>query len=62
MTLDIKIFNCIVTFCFADAKTTCVTMSSCVMQGVETVDTSHFITPENTERLGQAKEANRVQV
>lgn len=31
-------------------------------QGVETVDTSHFITPENIERLNQAKEANRVQI
>ncbi|XP_058080169.1 isoaspartyl peptidase/L-asparaginase 1-like isoform X2 [Magnolia sinica] len=31
-------------------------------QGVETVDASHFITPENIERLSQAKEANRVQV
>ncbi|RVW20657.1 Isoaspartyl peptidase/L-asparaginase 1 [Vitis vinifera] len=31
-------------------------------QGVETVDASHFITPENIERLKQAKEANRVQV
>ncbi|GAV85447.1 Asparaginase_2 domain-containing protein [Cephalotus follicularis] len=31
-------------------------------QGVETVDSSHFITPENIERLEQAKEANRVQI
>ncbi|XP_010257935.1 PREDICTED: isoaspartyl peptidase/L-asparaginase 1 [Nelumbo nucifera] len=31
-------------------------------QGVETVDASHFITPENIERLKQAKEANRVQI
>lgn len=31
-------------------------------QGVETVDSSHFITKENIERLKQAKEANRVQV
>ncbi|XP_031287565.1 isoaspartyl peptidase/L-asparaginase 1-like [Pistacia vera] len=31
-------------------------------QGVETVDPSHFITPENVERLKQAKEANRVQL
>ncbi|XP_058080170.1 isoaspartyl peptidase/L-asparaginase 1-like isoform X3 [Magnolia sinica] len=31
-------------------------------QGVETVDASHFITPENIERLSQAKEANRVQL
>ncbi|VVA21343.1 PREDICTED: isoaspartyl [Prunus dulcis] len=31
-------------------------------QGVETVDSSHFITPENVERLKQAKEANRVQI
>ncbi|CAN1296903.1 Isoaspartyl peptidase/L-asparaginase [Linum perenne] len=30
-------------------------------QGVETVDPSHFVTPENIERLKQAKEANRVQ-
>lgn len=30
-------------------------------QGLETVDISHFITPENIERLKQAKEANRVQ-
>ncbi|CAN0871303.1 Isoaspartyl peptidase/L-asparaginase 1 [Linum grandiflorum] len=30
-------------------------------QGVETLDPSHFITPENIERLKQAKEANRVQ-
>ncbi|XP_024316177.1 isoaspartyl peptidase/L-asparaginase 1 isoform X2 [Brachypodium distachyon] len=30
-------------------------------QGVETMDPSHFITEENLERLGQAKEANRVQ-
>lgn len=34
----------------------------CTIQGVETVDASHFITPENIERLQQAKEANRVQV
>ncbi|KAG5233998.1 hypothetical protein OIU77_000694 [Salix suchowensis] len=31
-------------------------------QGVETVDSSHFITPENIERLKQAKEADRVQI
>lgn len=31
-------------------------------QGVETVDSNHFITPENVERLKQAKEANRVQI
>ncbi|GAB2212998.1 hypothetical protein Droror1_Dr00021009 [Drosera rotundifolia] len=31
-------------------------------QGVETVDSSHFITPENIERLKQAQEANRVQI
>ncbi|CAL8159028.1 unnamed protein product [Prunus armeniaca] len=31
-------------------------------KGVETVDSSHFITPENVERLQQAKEANRVQI
>ncbi|KAJ4974112.1 hypothetical protein NE237_007286 [Protea cynaroides] len=31
-------------------------------QGVETVDTSNFITSENIERLKQAKEANRVQL
>ncbi|CAH9057459.1 unnamed protein product [Cuscuta epithymum] len=31
-------------------------------QGVETLDTSNFITPENIERLKQAKEANRVQI
>ncbi|GMY15471.1 isoaspartyl peptidase/L-asparaginase-like [Fagus crenata] len=31
-------------------------------QGVETVDSSHFITQENIERLKQAKEANRVQI
>ncbi|OWM65202.1 isoaspartyl peptidase/L-asparaginase [Punica granatum] len=31
-------------------------------QGVETVDASHFITPENVERLKQAREANRVQI
>ncbi|KAF3438026.1 hypothetical protein FNV43_RR20782 [Rhamnella rubrinervis] len=31
-------------------------------QGVETLDSSHFITPENIERLEQAKEANRVQI
>ncbi|KAI3504709.1 hypothetical protein L1887_26383 [Cichorium endivia] len=30
-------------------------------QGLKTVDQSHFITPENIERLKQAKEANRVQ-
>ncbi|KAL8244171.1 hypothetical protein R6Q59_010429 [Mikania micrantha] len=30
-------------------------------QGLETVDKSHFITPENIDRLKQAKEANRVQ-
>lgn len=30
-------------------------------QGLETADKSHFITPENIERLKQAKEANRVQ-
>ncbi|ERN17767.1 hypothetical protein AMTR_s00047p00122380 [Amborella trichopoda] len=31
-------------------------------QGVETVDPNHFVTPENIERLEQAKEANRVQI
>ncbi|KAF9624455.1 hypothetical protein IFM89_011463 [Coptis chinensis] len=31
-------------------------------QGVETIDENHFITPENVERLNQAKEANRVQI
>ncbi|KAJ6844761.1 isoaspartyl peptidase/L-asparaginase 1 [Iris pallida] len=31
-------------------------------QGIETVDAGHFITPENVERLRQAKEANRVQI
>ncbi|XVF54475.1 hypothetical protein PTKIN_Ptkin05aG0183300 [Pterospermum kingtungense] len=31
-------------------------------QGVETADPTHFITPENIERLQQAKEANRVQI
>ncbi|XP_050898400.1 isoaspartyl peptidase/L-asparaginase-like [Lathyrus oleraceus] len=29
-------------------------------QGVETLDSSHFITPENIERLIQAKDKNRV--
>ena len=31
-------------------------------QGLETVDPSYFITPENIERLKQAQEANRVQI
>ncbi|XP_073144900.1 isoaspartyl peptidase/L-asparaginase 1 [Henckelia pumila] len=31
-------------------------------QDVETIDSSHFITPENIERLKQAKVANRVQI
>ncbi|GAB4845368.1 hypothetical protein Ancab_038776 [Ancistrocladus abbreviatus] len=31
-------------------------------QEVETVDSSHFITSENVDRLKQAKEANRVQI
>lgn len=31
-------------------------------QGVETIDSSHFITAENIERLEQAREANRVQI
>lgn len=31
-------------------------------QGVEMVDPSYFITPENVERLKQAKEADRVQI
>lgn len=31
-------------------------------QGVELLDSGHFITPENIERLQQAKEANRVQI
>ncbi|KAI3885404.1 hypothetical protein MKX03_036296 [Papaver bracteatum] len=31
-------------------------------QGVETADASHFVTPENIERLNLAKEADRVQV
>ncbi|GMJ00056.1 asparaginase A1 [Hibiscus trionum] len=31
-------------------------------QGVETVEMSHFITPENIERLKQAQEAGRVQI
>lgn len=33
-----------------------------VVKGVETTDSSHFITPRNIERLKQAKEANKVQV
>lgn len=33
-----------------------------VLQGVDTADPTHFITPENIQRLQQAKEANRVQV
>lgn len=32
------------------------------VKGVETIDSSYFITPQNIERLQQAKEANRVQV
>jgi len=32
------------------------------VQGVETLDSTHFITAENIERLKQAIEANRVQV
>ena len=55
-------FNCLVTVCFNYAKIIHVIMSSCIIQGVETVDASHFVTPENIERLQQAKEANRVQV
>ncbi|KAL3499670.1 hypothetical protein ACH5RR_038763 [Cinchona calisaya] len=31
-------------------------------QGVETVDSTLFVTPENIERLKQAREANRVQI
>ncbi|XP_065879538.1 isoaspartyl peptidase/L-asparaginase 1 [Euphorbia lathyris] len=31
-------------------------------QGIETIESSHFVTPENIERLQQAKEANRVQI
>ncbi|KAL6552619.1 hypothetical protein OROHE_007983 [Orobanche hederae] len=31
-------------------------------QGVETIDSSHFVTPENIERLKQAKEVNRIQI
>ncbi|XP_048445441.1 isoaspartyl peptidase/L-asparaginase 1 isoform X3 [Pyrus x bretschneideri] len=31
-------------------------------QGVETLDSSHFITPDNVERLNKAKEAKRVQI
>ncbi|KAL5723304.1 beta-aspartyl-peptidase [Ranunculus cassubicifolius] len=31
-------------------------------QGVKTVDANHFVTPENIERLKQAKEANSVQI
>ncbi|XP_075519439.1 isoaspartyl peptidase/L-asparaginase 1 [Primulina tabacum] len=31
-------------------------------QGVETIESGHFITPENIERLKQAKAANRVQI
>lgn len=33
-----------------------------ILQGLETTDTGHFITPQNIERLEQAREANRVQV
>lgn len=33
-----------------------------ILQGLETADTGHFITPQNIERLEQAREANRVQV
>ncbi|KAF3782228.1 Isoaspartyl peptidase/L-asparaginase [Nymphaea thermarum] len=31
-------------------------------QGIETVDTSYFVTPENIERLRNAKEAKKVQI
>lgn len=31
-------------------------------QGVKMVEKNHFVTPENVERLKQAKEANRVQI
>ncbi|KAL2935518.1 Isoaspartyl peptidase/L-asparaginase 1 [Bienertia sinuspersici] len=31
-------------------------------QGLETLEPSHFITPQNVDRLKQAKEANRVQL
>ncbi|WCJ35805.1 Isoaspartyl peptidase/L-asparaginase [Euphorbia peplus] len=31
-------------------------------QGIEIIESSHFVTPENIERLQQAKEANRVQI
>ncbi|KAB1212825.1 Isoaspartyl peptidase/L-asparaginase [Morella rubra] len=40
----------------------CPRMSMNTPLNVETVDSSHFITPENIERLKQAKEANRVQI
>lgn len=33
-----------------------------IVKGVETTDSGFFITPQNIERLKQAKEANRVQV
>ena len=33
-----------------------------IVKGVETTDPSYFITPQNIERLKQAKEANSVQV
>lgn len=33
-----------------------------VLQGIDTVDASYFITPENIERLRKAKEEKKVQV
>ncbi|KAH0659276.1 hypothetical protein KY289_028024 [Solanum tuberosum] len=36
-------------------------LTTVVNAGVETVDSSHFITPQNIERLKQAKAANSVQ-
>ncbi|KAA8541079.1 hypothetical protein F0562_025042 [Nyssa sinensis] len=40
----------------------CIMDGICKEQGVETIDPSHFITPNNIERLERVKEANRVQI
>ncbi|MQM01635.1 hypothetical protein Taro_034382, partial [Colocasia esculenta] len=44
------------------SQTTCIYKNIFLTFGVEIIDASHFITPENVERLKQAKQAKRVQI
>lgn len=56
--LSLSTYLCVICVCMQFR----LIMIDYILQGLETTDTSHFITPQNIERLEQAREANRVQV